>query len=117
MVAELESLGYRTTTRESRQGTVVEFDYQVEVGNKRGEWYRVGMSMQEAGYPEYPPHWVHVSPPVDDGLGGSVKRYQTDDGREWVAMSRPPNDLWDQLATKDMPNYLDHHMRRIWSQV
>lgn len=114
---ELECLGYPTVTRDSAQGKVVEFNYLVETGRNSGKQFSIGISMQEAGYPEYPPHWIHVSPPVNDGLGGSVQPYETGDGRAWVAMSRPPSDLWDTLPTKSMQSYLDHHLRRFWSRV
>ena len=117
MRSELECLGYSTVTRDSARGKVVEFEYLVETGNNLGKQFRLGISMKEAGYPEYPPHWIHVSPPVNDGLHGSVQPYQTDDGRQWVAMSRPPSDLWDQLPTKNMQSYLDHHLRRFWSRI
>ena len=117
MRAELECLGYSTAIRDSAQGKVVEFDYLVETGRNRGKPFRVGISMLEAGYPEYPPHWIHASPPVDDGLGGSVKRYRTGDGREWAALSRPPGQLWEQLPAKNMKHYLDHQLRRFWSRI
>ena len=114
---ELEELGYKTSLRDSQQGTVVEFDYQVDVGTHMGETFRLGISFQETGYPEYPPHWIHVSPPVDDGLGGVVKPYTTTDGQVWVAMSRPPSDIWDKLPAKNMKNYLSEHVRRFWSRL
>ena len=114
--AELGDLGYYTEVRDSKQGMVVEFDYKVETGTRRGELFRIGISMHKGVYPEYPPHWIHVSPPVSDGLAGR-KPYQTGDGREWVAMSRPPSDLWDGLLRKDMKNYLEGHMRRFWSHI
>ena len=115
--AQLEDLGYDTAVRDSGQGVVVEFDYKVETGTRWGELFRLGISMHNGVYPEYPPHWIHVSPPVSDGLAGSVQPYQTGDGREWVAMSRPPSDLWDGLPRKDMKNYLEGHMRRFWSHI
>ena len=115
--ADLEDLGYDTAVRGSGQGTVVEFDYKVDTGTRRGELFRIGISMHKGVYPEYPPHWIHVSPPVSDGLPGGVQPYQTDDGRQWVAMSRPPSDLWDGLPKKDMKNYLEGHMRRFWSHI
>ena len=117
MQADLECLGYSTAIRDSAQGKVVEFDYQVETGKNRGKQFRIAISMQETGYPEYPPHWIHVSPPVNDGLGGSTSQYKDNDGREWMALSRPPGELWEQLPTKDMKRYLDHHMRRFWSRI
>ena len=117
MQSQLESLGYSTAIRSSAQGKVVEFNYQVENGKCRGRQFRIGISMQEAGFPEYPPHWIHVSPPVNDGLGGSVKQYKDEDGREWTALSRPPGELWEQLPMKDMERYIDHHLRRFWSRI
>lgn len=117
MQRQLESLGYSTAVRNSPQGKVVEFDYRVENGKCRGKRFRIGISMQETGFPEYPPHWIHVSPPVNDGLGGSVQQYKDEDGREWTALSRPPGELWEQLPTKDMERYIDHHMRRFWSRL
>ena len=114
--AELEGLGYDALVRHSNQGMVVEFDYRVETGTRRGELVRIGVSMHKGVYSEYPPHWIHVSPPVSDGLAGSVA-YRTDGGQEWVAMSRPPSDLWDGLPKKDMKNYLEGHMRRFWSHI
>ncbi len=114
---ELEELGYTPTLHNWKHGVVVEFDYTVEAGTRTGQVFRLGMSFQEQGYPEYPPHWIHVSPPIDDGLGGVVERYQTPDGREWIALSRPPSDVWDNLPVKNMKNYLDEHIRRFWSRL
>ena len=77
MRCELECLGYSPVARDSAQGEVVEFEYLVETGKNSGKQFHIGISMQEAGYPEYPPHWIHVSPPVNDGLRGSVQPYRT----------------------------------------
>ncbi len=115
--SELEELGYAPTLHNWKHGVVVEFDYTVEVGTHTGQMFRLGMSFQEQGYSEYPPHWIHVSPPVDDGLGGVQERYQTADGREWIALSRPPSDIWDNLPVKNMRHYLDEHIRRFWSRM
>lgn len=68
-------------------------------------------------YPEYPPHWIHVSPPIDDGMGGAVHRYQDEEGRDWIALSRPPTDLWDLLPTKSMYAFMNEHVRRFWARV
>ena len=114
---ELEEQGFPTSVRDSPQGKVAEFDYKVDVGPRKGEWFKVGISFQEGGYPEYPPHWIHVSPPVEDGIRGVVKRYRTDDGREWVAMSRPPKEYWDRLPEKNMKHFVNEHLRRFWNCV
>ena len=96
---------------------MVSFGYEIEAGSRRGEQVMVGVSFQEEGYPEYPPHWVHVTPPVYDGKHGVVQKYHDSNGREWLAMSRPPGDLWDRLPTKHMATYISEHLRRIWKDT
>ena len=114
MQRELESLGYQTSVFESGQGKVVAFDYVIETGSYKGQQVTIGLSFQEEGYPEYPPHWVHVTPPIDDEKGGSTQEYTDADGRTWLAMSRPPGEMWDRLPTKHMHTYISEHLRRIW---
>ena len=55
--AELEDLGYDTAVRNSGQGMLVELDYKVETGTRRGGLFRIGISMHKGVFPEYPPHW------------------------------------------------------------
>ena len=114
--SELKSLGYSTALQNSPHGPVaIFFPYKVEVGFYKGTEVTLGISMQENGYPEYPPHWIHINPPIYDEKGGAYNRYQDERGRKWIAMSRPPGPLWDQLPTKCMRAYLSEHMRRIWN--
>ncbi len=115
--AELESLGYETSMVDSPHGKAVSFPYTVEVGSRKGERVTLAVSMNgEEQYPEYPPHWIHLSPPVSDGKGGAVERYSAD-GLEWVAMSRPPGNIWDRLPTKHMSAYMSEHLRRFWNNI
>ena len=114
--AELIHLGYETECFSSGQGQVVAFNYTIEAGSRKGETVTVGVSFQEDGYPEYPPHWVHVTPPIEDGRGGSVQFYQDASGRSWIAMSRPPAN-WDRIPTKTMSAYISEHLRRIWVDI
>ena len=113
---ELESLGFIAHQYDGPHGKVVAFPYTVEVGTHKGDEVLVGVSFQEEGYPEYPPHWIHVSPPLDDGRGGSTNTYDGD-GHSWLAMSRPPGALWDRLPTKHMQSFITEHLRRIWMDV
>ena len=94
--SELQSLGFRTLVRSSPKGELVVFEYQIDVGTYKGKRVRVGLSMQgNEPYPEYPPHWIHISPPIDDGKGGVVEQYEDKDGELWVVMSRP---TWSTLG-------------------
>ena len=115
--AELEALGYRTALIDTPRRTVVSFDYVIEAGARKGTEITVGVGFQEDAYPEYPPHWVCVTPPLSDGKGGAVEEFRDGLGRAWIAMSRPPGDLWDLLPTKHMDAYIKEHLRRIWIDV
>ena len=110
-------MGYKTSMFNSQQGTVVYFDYVIETGSYRGTLVKVGVSFQEEGYPEYPPHWIHVSPPISDGRGGTDIPYTDSKGQDWIAMSRPPGEMWDNLPTKHMYAFINEHLRRIWKDV
>ena len=116
--AELKSLGLESFEFDWQNGKVVAFKYTIEAGSKVGTPVLVGVSFQEEGYPEYPPHWIHVSPPIPDHHRGG-QRYCTPDGRQWLAMSRAPGAAWDRLPQKDknMHSYIGEHLRRIWRRV
>lgn len=115
---ELEALDYETSLSNSPQGKVVSFPYLVEAGTHEGKKVRLGISMQGSeSYPEYPPHWIHLTPPIDDGKGGAVEKYRDENGQEWIAMSRPPGELWDRLPTKHMMGYINEHLRRFWNNI
>ena len=115
--AELEGIGYKTSAFEWSRGVVVSFDYTIEIGSHRGRTIKLGVSFQETGYPEYPPHWIHVSPEISDGKGGAIESHTDPEGRKWIAMSRPPGALWDQLPTKHMGAFMNEHVRRIWKDL
>ena len=116
--SELDSINYTTSEFDGPHGRVVSFDYTIETGSHRGELVTVGLSFQgETNYPEYPPHWVHISPPINDGRGGSVQSYESSDGKQWLAMSRPPGEMWDRLRTKHISLFISEHLRRIWMNV
>lgn len=124
---ELQSLGY-VPVIENHDGyaNVVVIEYKVRNGRFRGNDVRFGISM-DAGivWPEYPPHFVHVSPvPPDirdprDG-GGVHKEYSAlgADGKEhsWIAFSRPPGPFWDALPAKGITGYMEH-VARFWGNI
>lgn len=114
---ELTNLDYTTERINTPQGPGVAFTYTIEAGSHKGQLVTIGLTFQEEGYPEYPPHWIHVSPALPDGRGGSVQEYSDERGRHWLAMSRPPQASWDRLLTKNMQGYIAEHLRGIWADV
>lgn len=118
---ELKGLGYEPFFIDSPQGRTTVISYKIPTGKHNREKVFLGFSFQEEGYPEYPPHWIHISPPYDDQLGGAFEFYQHKDSqgieRPWRALSRPPTDIWDGLATKHMRHYLDYHITRFCKEL
>lgn len=115
---ELTGLGYTTRTFGSPQGEVVAFVYKVESGTHAGRELELGLSYDSGGeYPEYPPHWIHLSEPIDDGRGGVIEPYTDPGGKSWFALSRPPGDWWDRLPTKHMKYFITEHLRGFWNGI
>ena len=111
---ELEECGLATYVVEGGPDDIVAFSYTVPTGRYRGRVVDLGLSMQELNYPEFPPHWIHVSPPIEDRRGSPGKQFTDARGRKWVGFSRPPSDFWDTSPTKHMSIYIDDHIRRFW---
>ena len=132
IAAELAELRYRTspfTVPEQQGGAAgVRFPYRIEDGSRAGETVTLALAMHqnEGEWPEVAPHWLYLSPP-DPVLAelvkgsrspGAIQAFQCADGHDWMAISAPPSDFWDQIDTpkgKNMEAYLNRHIRRIWS--
>ena len=96
IASELRSLGYQPEVVEGdtaggRQKVVI-FPYDIRVGRFKGETRTVGISTQceAVGYPEVPPHWIFVSPPITDTQDGANHGINSFAERDWIALSRPP---------------------------
>lgn len=120
--SELEALGYAATIEEGdtaggRQ-RVVTFEYLVPTGRFKGKTYSVGVSTrcEAVGYPETPPHWIFVSPPIPDTRDGASHGINTFGNKNWTALSRPPGKFWDRVQNKGMRAYMDH-LARVWNRI
>lgn len=117
--AELSALGYQPEIVDFSnfgESTVV-VKYQVAVGRYRDRILDVGFSFQEDGYPEYPPHFIHVKDLQESNLPQHSRHDH--DGAGWTVFSVPPSDFWDSLppAEKNMKIYINRHLTRFWNQV
>ena len=92
---ELEECGLPTYIVTGVPDQIIAFTYNVPAGRYRGQTFHIGLSMQEVDYPEYPPHWIHVSPKMEDRQGAPGREFIDSEGRHWVSFSRPPSDSWD----------------------
>ena len=114
---ELEELGLKTYVVEGAPEDVVAFTYVPEKGRYATSEFEVGLSFQEIDYPEFAPHWIHVSPEIEERHGPPGKRYSDGEGRTWVAFSRPPTDFWDDSPIKNMSQFVTLHLRRFWREA
>ena len=98
-------------------GKVVIIKYDVPTGRYKDEAFRVGVSFQEDGYPEYPPHFVHVEELPDSRI--AIHSQHVHDGANWSVFSVPPDDFWDRLPSseKNMKTYVSRHLLRFWNQI
>lgn len=119
---ELVALGYPSELVEGETSAgpqkVVVFEYPVRSGRFKGRTYTMGISTQceAVGYPEVPPHWLFISPPITDTRDGPNHGLNSFAGQEWVALSRPPGTFWDKLARKTMKAYMEH-VSRVWRNI
>ena len=116
---ELDQCGLQTYVVEVAKFEVVAFPYVPSKGRYAGRTFDVGLSLQEADYPEFAPHWIHVTPAIEEKHGRPGRTYDDASGRRWVAFSRPPSDFWDNLPRheKTMATYLALHIRRFWREA
>lgn len=68
----------------------------VHVGKYAGSIQRVGWSFPDdlQPYPEYAPHWFHVAGEYDDEKEGACEKDHDEDGKLWLAWSRPIGPTW-----------------------
>ena len=119
---ELKELGYlpeivEGDTAGGRQ-KVVMFSYRIPAGRFKGETRSIGISTQceAVGYPETPPHWIFVSPPLPDTRDGGNHGINSFAGRNWMALSRPPGSFWDRVRHKGMRAYIEH-LSKVWARI
>lgn len=119
---ELQELGYhselvRFPNFTVDDGQAVVFDYNVDVGAYRGNSYKIGISFQDTGYPEYPPHFLHIY--NAPRLNRTAHAKHAEGTSTWSAYSVPPSDFWDRLPVehKNMKTYLNRHVRRFWADT
>ena len=119
IVRELRELGIgsRVVRWNGAGGEAVVFPFDVLSGRFRCTTLDVGLSFQEAAYPEYPPHFIHVR-----GLDAANSTRHSEhkfEGALWWTFSAPPSDFWDALdsSQKNMRTYVRRHLLRFLHQL
>ena len=116
---QLEQLNYKPKIKSSQFNNkdVLVFNYDVVSGQHKDKTFKIGISMQEEGYPEYPPHFIHIYNIQNTNL--TIHNQYTENGGTWKVFSVPPSDIWDKLRVeeKNMKTFLHTHLVRIWDQI
>ena len=122
IATELKALGYEPeivecSTPNGEEKAVI-FPYRIEAGRFKGETRTFGVSTrcEAVGYPEVPPHWIFISPPITDTQDGSNHGTGSFAGKKWVLLSRPPSAFWDSVSHKSMKAYLEH-LSKVCAQI
>jgi hypothetical protein len=110
-------IGSRVVRWTGPGGEAVVFPFDVPTGRFRGTTLDVGLSFQEAAYPEYPPHFIHVR-----SLDGTRKTRHSEhefEGARWWTFSAPPSSFWDALepSQKNMRTYVRRHLLRFLDEL
>ena len=100
-------------------GGGVVFPFPAPSGRLKDRTLQIGLSFQEAAYPEYPPHFIHF---LEEEIAGTHFTKHSDhrfEGAQWWAFSFPPSDFWDQLepGRKNMHTYVNRHLLRVLEQL
>lgn len=79
-----------------RQRRMLRARVPIRTGEYVGSIQDVGWSFPSDAqpFPEYAPHWFHVAGDYDDGKGGARETDLDEEGRLWVAWSRPIGPSW-----------------------
>lgn len=92
------------------------FEYTAPCGKYASEKFMLGISMEGSlSYPEHPPHWIHIHPPPQERPDDA--REYTDGEIKWIALSRPPGALWDELSEKEMGAYMKFHVPKVFRDL
>ncbi|WP_420636259.1 hypothetical protein [Candidatus Palauibacter sp.] len=110
-------IGSRVVRWNGAGGEAVVFPFVVLSGRFRGTTLDIGLSFQEAAYPEYPPHFIHVR-----NLDATNKTRHSEhefEGALWWTFSAPPSNFWDALepSQKNMRTYVRGHLLRFLDEL
>ena len=109
----------RVVSWDGAGGDGVVFQFPAPSGRLKDQTLQIGLSFQEAAYPEYPPHFIHFRQEEVEGTHFTRHSEHRFEGAQWWAYSFPPSDFWDGLAPaqKNMRTYVRRHLFRVLEQL
>ena len=78
----------------------VVFQLPAPSGRLKDQTLQIGLSFQEAAYPEYPPHFIHFRQEEVEGTNFTRHSEHRFEGAQWWAFSFPPRDFLGRLGSR-----------------
>ncbi len=106
-----------------REGHLCIFGYVIPCGFLEKKKITIGIEFPVKDYPRLPPHFIHLKREEfsDREIGkiGKIHEEYEHSGERWIALSRPPQDIWDELdsSKKNLYTFFESHLRRLWESL
>ena len=107
----------------NRDGHLCLFKYIVPSGSLKKKEINIGIELPINDYPRLPPHFIHFKKPEFSSEEiqkmGAIHQEYENEGTNWIALSRPPQEIWDYLnhSKKNLYTFFNSHLRRFWESL
>jgi len=106
-----------------RDGYLCEFKYVVPCGSLARKKITIGKELPLKDYPRLPPHFIHFKAEEfrkeEIQKMNKIHEQYEHGGESWITLSRPPQDIWDELdnSKKNLYTFFESHLRRFWENL
>ena len=106
-----------------RNGYLCIFKYAIPCGSMKKKNITIGIELPLDDYPRLPPHFIHLKKEEfkeeEKQKMGQIHESYEHNGESWIALSRPPEDIWDELdiSKKNLYTFFESHLRRFWGSL
>ena len=106
-----------------REGYVALFNFKIPCGPLKDKKIIMGIEIPSNDFPRLPPHFIHFKKEDFESetikqIGDIHQEYEYE-GEKWMALSRPPQDIWDDLdiSQKNLKAFFYTHLQRFWEAL
>ena len=106
-----------------REGQLCLFKYLIPCGFLKRKKIIIGIELPPNDYPRLPPHFIHLkekefNEEIINKIGRIHEKYIIEE-ETWIVLSRPPQDIWDDLDSpkKNLYTFFESHLKRFWENL
>ena len=107
----------------NRDGHLCIFQYTIPCGSLKTTKITIGVELPINDYPRLPPHFIHLktekfNQETINKMGIIHQKYKIKE-ENWIALSRPPQDIWDGLpqSKKTLATFFTSHLYTFWRNL